>query len=78
MSRFQVGIPAADTSPMHRDAAPVIAAETLIRRGLSDELILAHLARQWPLDEHECRDALDAAHILVRREHANGHAAESA
>ena len=68
----------ADTSPMHRDAAPVIAAEMLIRRGLSDALILAHLAREMSLDEHECHDALDAAHILVRREHPNGHEAESA
>jgi hypothetical protein len=63
---------------MNRDAAPVVAAEMLIRHGFSDDLILAHLAQQWPLDEHECRDALDAAHILVRREHANGNQAESA
>ena len=58
----------ADVEPMHRDAAPVIAGEVLLRHGFSDELILAHLARQWPLDEHECQSALRAAHMLVRRE----------
>jgi hypothetical protein len=68
----------ADTSPMQRDAAPVVAAEMLLRRGLSDELIRAHLAHQWRLDDHECQDALDAAHILVRREHGSDHDAESA
>jgi hypothetical protein len=64
----------ADTPQMHRNAAPVVAAEILIRRGLTDQVILAHLARHWPLDEHELQAALDAAHILVRREHGTGQA----
>jgi hypothetical protein len=58
----------ADVEPMHRDAAPVIASEVLLRHGFSDELILAHIARQWPLDDAECQAALRAAHMLLRRE----------
>jgi hypothetical protein len=61
----------ADVEPMHLDAAPVIAGEVLLKHGFSDELICAHLARQWPLDETERQAALRAAHMLVRRENLN-------
>ena len=44
----------------------------LLHHGLSDEAILSYLARSWPLDETDCRSALDAAHILLRREQACG------
>ena len=49
----------------------------IIRHGFSDERILVHLARQWPLDDRECQATLDAAHILVRKEHPNGNGTES-
>jgi hypothetical protein len=53
---------------MRRDAAPVVAAVALLHHGLSDETILTYLARSWPLDKTDCQAALNAAHILVRRE----------
>jgi hypothetical protein len=49
------------------DAAPVVAAEMLIRHGFSDALIVAHIQTQWPLKEHERQRVLEAAHIIVRR-----------
>lgn len=58
-----------DAERMRRDAAPVVAAKVLLRHGLDDEAIVSYLARSWPLDDHDCRSALDAAHILLRREH---------
>jgi hypothetical protein len=58
-----------DAERTRRDAAPVVAAKVLLRHGLDDEAILSYLARSWPLDDRDCRSALDAAHILVRREH---------
>jgi hypothetical protein len=54
--------------PMPRDVAPVIAAEALLHRGLRDDVVMSYLARTWPLDDCECRDIMDAAHILLRRE----------
>ena len=59
--------PKTRTSHKPRDAAPVFAAEILLHRGLSDDVILSYLARSWPYPS-ECRAALDAAHILIRRE----------
>jgi hypothetical protein len=53
---------------MPRDVAPVIAAEALLHRGLRDDVVMSYLARTWPLDDGECRDIMDAAHILLRRE----------
>ena len=50
-----------------RTAAPVLCAEVLLHHDLSDDAILDHLARAWPLRDVDCRAALDAAHILVRR-----------
>ena len=61
-----------DDVRMRRDAAPVVAAKVLLRHGLDDASIVSYLARSWPLDERDCRSALDAAHILIRREHAHG------
>jgi len=60
------------TSPSHtrRSSAPVVAAEVLLHHGLSDDAILSYLARSWPLDETDRRYALNAAHILLRREQA--------
>jgi hypothetical protein len=60
------------SSPMRRSSAPVVAAEVLLHHGLSDEAILWYLARSWPLVEADCRAALNAAHILLRREQACG------
>ena len=53
---------------IRRNAAPVVAAEVLLHHGLSDDAILSYLARSWPLDNTDCRSALNAAHILLRRE----------
>lgn len=47
----------------------MVAATVLLRHGLDDEAIVSYLARSWPIDERDCRSALDAAHILLRREH---------
>ncbi len=55
---------------MSRDVAPLIAAEALLHHGLSDDAVIGYLARTWPLDDLDCRAAVDAAHILLRREHA--------
>ena len=49
------------------DVAPVVAAQALLRHGLSDEVIVGYVARTWPLDDAECRAAVRAAHILFRR-----------
>jgi len=55
---------------MGRDVAPVVAAEVLLRHGMAEDVVAAYVARTWPLDELECRAALRAAHILLRREQA--------
>ena len=55
---------------MSRSIAPLIAAEALLHHGLSDEAVVAYLARTWPLDAVDCQAAVNAAHILLRREHA--------
>ena len=54
---------------MSRNVAPLIAAEALLHHGLSDDAVAGYLARTWPLDALDCRAAVDAAHILLRREH---------
>ena len=59
------------SDPRRRPAAPVLCAEVLLHHHLSDDAIIDHLARAWPLREVDCRAALDAAHILVRRELAH-------
>jgi hypothetical protein len=56
---------------MSRNVAPVIAAEALLHHGLSDDAIIGYIARTWPLDDHDCRAAVLAAHILVKRERAD-------
>ena len=53
---------------MVHNVAPVIAAERLLHHGLADDVIAAYLARTWSLTAIEQRDAIAAAHILVRRE----------
>ncbi len=53
---------------MAYNVAPVIAAERLLHHGMADELIVAYLARTWSLTAIEQRDAIAAAHVLVRRE----------
>jgi hypothetical protein len=53
---------------MTRDVAPVVAAEVLLRHGFDDDSIAVYLARTWPLDENDCRAAVEAAHVLVQRE----------
>ena len=59
---------------MRREAAPVAAAEILLRHGLSDDAVVRYLARSWPLDDNDCQSALNAAHILLRREQPQGSA----
>ena len=54
---------------MARDFAPVVAAETLLRHGLTDQKVLAFVAETWNLDDADARDAVAAAHVLLRREH---------
>jgi hypothetical protein len=54
--------------PAHRDVAPVIAAEALLRHGLSDDEVLGWLSRTWPMDAAACHSALHAGHALLRRE----------
>ena len=61
-----------DPCAVRRDAAPVLCAEILVRHCLFDDAILSHLAYTWPLDPSECEAALDAAHILLRREVPHG------
>lgn len=60
--------PLIDRRP-RRDNAPVIAAETLLRRGLTDARIGMHLVASWRLTERDAADAVAAAHVLLRREH---------
>ena len=57
-----------EAARIRRDAAPVVAAEVLLHHGLSDDAILSYLARSWPLDRSDFLSALNAAHILLRRE----------
>lgn len=52
---------------MGRDIAPVVAAEALLRHGMADDVVVGYVARTWPLDEADCRAAVRAAHILLRR-----------
>ena len=54
---------------MTRNFAPVVAAEVLLRHGLSDQKVLAFVASTWDLDQTDARDAVSAAHVLLRREH---------
>ena len=55
---------------MSRDVAPLIAAAALLHHGLSDDAVVGYLARTWPLGALDCRAAVNAAHILLRRERA--------
>jgi hypothetical protein len=59
----------ADTERVTRDPAPVVAAEVLLRHGLDDAAVTDWVARTWAIDEHECRAAVRAAHVLLDREH---------
>ncbi len=52
---------------MKRDAAPVVAAEVLLRRGLGDAAVAAYIARTWPLNDDDVQSVVDAAHVLLRR-----------
>ena len=63
---------------MSRDVAPLVAAEALLHHGLSDDAVIGYIARTWPLDDLDCRAAVDAAHILLRREQAARGAGPSA
>ena len=53
---------------MAHNVAPVIAAERLLHHGMADEVIVGYLVRTWSLTPVEQRDAIAAAHLLVRRE----------
>jgi hypothetical protein len=66
-SAVQRPIQGAEACGMRHDAAPVMCAVVLLHHDLGDEAILSHLAHTWPLDAIDCRAALDAAHILLRR-----------
>jgi len=58
-----------DTDRVNHDAAPVVAAEVLLRHGLTDDAIAEWLARTWEIDDHDCHAAVRAAHILLQRAH---------
>ncbi len=51
-----------------RDVAPVIAAQALLHHGMRDDVIISYLARTWELDDRECCSAVEAAHVLLRKE----------
>ena len=55
-------------NPMGRDIAHVVTAKILLCHGMADDVASAYLARTWPLDEADCRSAVTAARILLRRE----------
>ena len=57
------------------NAAPVMCGVALLHHDLGDDAILSHLAQTWGLDAIDCRAALDAAHILLRREEPRRRAA---
>jgi hypothetical protein len=52
---------------MGRDLAPVITARGLIAQGVDDELVSAHVASIWSLNDVYVRAAVAAAHVLLRR-----------
>ena len=54
---------------MHRDAAPVIAAQALLAHGVQDELVLAYVQRTWRLDSTDAHAAVDAANTLAGHDH---------
>jgi len=59
-----------------RDVAAIVAAEALLRHGLSDADVLVWLARTWPLDNHSCQAALATAHAFRRANESVPHAPE--
>jgi len=52
---------------MERDLAPVITARGLLAQGVDDDLVSAHVASMWPLNEIDVHAAVAAAHVLLRR-----------
>lgn len=58
----------ADKTGVHRDAAPVIAAQALIAHGMTDQAVLAYV-RTWRLDPVDARAAVAAAHTLAGHDH---------
>jgi hypothetical protein len=50
------------------DLAPVIAAQVLLRHGMSEDLVQEYVARTWPLEPDDCHAAIEAARLLLRRE----------
>jgi hypothetical protein len=52
---------------MERDLAPVITARGLLAQGVDDELVSAHVASIWSLNDVDVRAAVAAAHVLLRR-----------
>ena len=74
-SAVQRPIPGTEACGKRHDAAPVMCAVVLLHHDLGDEAIVSHLAHTWPLDAIDCRAALEAAHILLRREEPRNRAA---
>ena len=74
-SAVQRPIRGTEACGMRHDAAPVMCAVVLLHHNLGDEAIVSHLADAWPLDAIDCRAALEAAHILLRREEPRDRAA---
>jgi len=54
---------------MHRDAAPVVAAQALLAHGMADDAITDYLCRAWPLDPIDAVAAVEAARTLNRHDH---------
>ncbi len=59
------GAPGADGVVVSPDAAPIVAAQTLLARGITDETVVARIAVAWRLDDAKARAAVAAAHVLL-------------
>lgn len=54
---------------MHRDAAPVIAAQALLAHGMSHDAVLTYIRSKWELDPVDALAAVQAAHTLSGHDH---------
>jgi hypothetical protein len=50
---------------VHHDAAPVLAAQALLARGMDDDTVQAYVQRTWKLDPLDARAAVSAAHVIA-------------
>jgi hypothetical protein len=57
---------------VHRDVAPVIAAQALLAQGTSDDAVVAYVRSRWRLDPADARAAVAAAHTLLGHDRGIG------